>query len=135
MKKKILLFSKIIYRSFICSIFILSSFKVSASAPLSCKELSKITDDNAGVLRTKYSYNVKGNKGFRTYFHSAPSNQCKIKGLFIIPNDNVIAYSYFTYENTDWMYVMYTNKNGDETYGWVKVKDFQEQGKINTPLD
>lgn len=59
------------------SLFLLSG-KTSA---LTCMQLAKIADDNADTPRTKYSFVVKGGKGFRTYFHSAPSHECKIDGL------------------------------------------------------
>lgn len=121
-----------ISKIFMCSIFLLCSFKASA---ISCQELAKIADENSGVSTTKYNYSVKGKKGFRTYFHSAPSNKCKIKDLFIIPKDSVIAYTYFKYENKDWMYVMYMDKKGNDTSGWVLERDFKEEGKINTPLN
>jgi len=60
-----------------------------------CDKLSKIADDNGAIYATKYSFTVIGNKGYRSYFHSAPSNQCKLKNLFIIPKDSVIVYQEF----------------------------------------
>lgn len=120
------------YKTLVCSLLLFLSFNASA---LTCTELAKIADDNAGISITKYTYTVQGKNGFRTYFHSAPSSQCKIKDLFITPKDSVIAYSYFRYENRNWMYVMYLDKNGNETSGWVLEKDFKQSGRINTPLN
>lgn len=114
----------------IYAIFLLCSFKVSAS---SCQELAKIAENSSGIATTKYTYTVQGKKGFRTYFHSGPSAKCKIKDLFIIPKDNVIAYSYYKYENKNWMYIMYMDKNGKYPFGWVLEKDFRQDGTINTP--
>ena len=120
------------HKIFIFSIFLLTSFKASA---ISCEELTKVAEDNSGISTTKYTYTVQGKKGFRTYFHSAPSTKCKIKELFLIPKDSVIAYSYFIYENKKWMNIMYIDKKGNYPTGWVLEKDFKEQGKINTPLN
>ena len=96
-----------------------------------CDRLSKIADENGTSYGTKYSYNVIGKKGFRTYFHSAPSNQCKLKDIFIIPNDSVIAYQEFKNENQTWLYVMFVDKNGNDTSGWVKARDFKVSGRFS----
>ena len=97
----------------------------------SCDRLSKIADDNGAHYGTKYSYTVIGNKGFRTYFHSAPANECKLKDLFIIPQDSVIAYQEFKNQNQTWMFVMYIDKNGNDSTGWVKAKDFKISGRFS----
>lgn len=110
----------------------ISSFTL---ADMSCDRLSKIADDNGVLYGTKYIHTVQGKKGFRTYFYSAPSEQCKIKNLFLIPNDSVIAYQQFTNENRTWIYVMYVDKNGNDTMGWMKDADFKITSKfsINDP--
>ncbi|MHA3055526.1 hypothetical protein E0H77_09560 [Acinetobacter sp. ANC 4633] len=105
------------------------------TSALTCMQLAKIADDNADTPRTKYSFVVKGGKGFRTYFHSAPSHECKIDGLFIIPQNSVIAYQYFKNQNKQWMYVMYIDENGKDTEGWVLKSDFKMTGYINSPLE
>lgn len=76
----------------------------SNASAFTCTELSKIVDDNSIRYGTKYSFVVQGQKGFRTYFHSAPSSQCKIKQLFIIPKNSVIAYQEFKNEKETWKY-------------------------------
>ncbi len=120
-----------IYKLSLISFLFLLSIKASA---FSCEALAKLAKEEGGVSATKYSYTVTGNKGFRTYFHSAPTDQCKIKNLFIIPKDSVIAYQYIKNENKDWMYIMYLDKNGNYPTGWVLKKDFKETGTMNTPL-
>lgn len=102
-----------------------------AYAQVNCSQLSKIADDNGLMYGTKYSFIVQGNKGFRTHFYSAPSTQCKISDLFLIPKDSVIAYQEFKNENQTWLYVMYVDKNGNDTTGWVKGRDF----KISKSID
>lgn len=102
-----------------------------AWANASCDKLSKIADNNGLLYGTKYTYTVQGKKGFRANFHSAPANECKIKDLFLIPNDSVIAYQQFTNENYTWLYVMYVDKNGNDTSGWVREKDFKVASKFS----
>lgn len=106
-------------------------FSVGAWASPYCDRLAKIADDNGLMFGTKYSFIVKGQKGFRTYFHSAPSNECKIKNLFVIPKDSVIAYQEFKNENQTWLYVMYIDKDGNDTIGWVKERDFKISGSLS----
>jgi hypothetical protein len=96
-----------------------------------CDYLSKIADDNGIPYGTKYSFTVQGTKGFRSYFHSAPSSECKLKGVFIIPNDSVIAYQEFKNEKQTWLYVMYIDKDGNDTSGWVKARDFKLSGRFS----
>ncbi|EHU1925339.1 hypothetical protein A1E71_RS18810 [Acinetobacter baumannii] len=101
------------------------------ASALTCSQLAKIADDNGIAYGTKYSFVVKGSKGFRTYFHSAPSSECKIKQLFLIPKDSVIAYQEFKNQNRTWIYVMYIDKNGNDTEGWVLENDFKISGSIS----
>ncbi|MHA3083656.1 hypothetical protein E0H86_09895 [Acinetobacter sp. ANC 4635] len=106
-------------------------FSGSLYASPNCDRLAKIADDNGAIYGTKYSYTVKGPQGYRSYFHTAPSEQCKIKNVFIIPKDSVIAYQEFKNENELWLYVMYIGKDGVDTEGWVKAKDFKMSGRIS----
>lgn len=108
-----------------------------AWAETNCDKLSKIADENGRFYGTKYIHTVQGKSGFRTSFYSAPSEQCKIKNLFLIPNDSVIAYQEFKNENHTWLYVMYVDKNGNDTSGWMKERDFKVTSKfsMNDPDD
>lgn len=94
-------------------------------AQVNCSQLSELADNNGTMYGTKYIFIAQGNKGFRAYFHSAPSNQCKIKNLFVIPQNSVIAYQEFKNENKTWLFVMYIDKNGNDITGWVKEQDFK----------
>lgn len=120
-------------------------FFVEKAFALSCNELEKIADDNKAIYNP-YLYNddtgaptnydpyqstVKGNKGYRTYFHSAPSAQCKIKNLFIIANDTVTVDYSFRYENQEWLSVTYWNKHADSTSGWIVAKDLTEPKRVS----
>ena len=101
------------------------------ASAFTCNELSRIADENSIQYGTKYSFVVQGQKGFRTYFHSAPSAQCKIKQLFLIPKDSVVAYQEFKNEKETWLYVMYFGKDGNTTEGWVLEKHFKISGSLS----
>ncbi len=121
--------NKIYYKLGLITTLILGSTNVSA---MTCLQFAKVADENSLTSNTTYTYSVKGKKGFKTYFHSAPLDQCKISGLFIIPKDSVMAYQYFKNQNKDWMYVTYYDENGKETSGWVLERDFIKSGYINS---
>ncbi len=54
----------------------------------------------------------------RLQFHSAPDSACQIKGVFIIPKDEVIAYAQ---TRDGWSSVMYLNpRTGSDVSGWVR---------------
>lgn len=110
---------------------ILSTLSFGALANSACDKLDKIADENGTMYGTKYNFVVTGPKGFRSYFHSAPSSQCKIKDLFIITGDSVIGYQEFKNENQTWLYVMYIDKNGNDTSGWIKLKDLKISGRLS----
>jgi len=100
-----------------------------------CNQLNEIAKkDGPLYLSKKPTYQVIGNKGFRTYFYSAPSNACKIKSLFLIPKDNVYAYQEFKNGNETWIYVMYQDKNDTYPSGWMKKSDFRINGYFATNL-
>ena len=103
----------------------------SKASAINCSQLSKIADDNSITYGTKASFVVQGQKGFRTYFHSAPSSQCKIKELFLIPKDSIVAYQEFKNQNKTWLYVMYIDKNGKDTSGWMLESDFKISGSLS----
>lgn len=114
-------------------ILLIASCLVAANAWAGdCTKLSKIAEDNGQEYGTKYSYTVQGKKGFRTYFHSAPSSSCRLNNTFIIPNDSVIAYSEFKNENKTWLYVMFIDKNGKDATGWVISNDFKISGRFSS---
>lgn len=102
-------------------------------AKSTCSELSTIADNNYTELDSLELQKVAGSKGDRAFFHSAPSAECKLNKVFIIPNDVVTTYYSFENENKTWLYVVYTSRNGKKTAGWVAKKDFKFLG--TTALD
>lgn len=110
---------------------LLATLSFGSLAQPSCQDLDKIAQDNGDQYGTKYSFTAQGPKGSRIYFHSAPSSNCKIKQLFIIPKDSVVAYQEFKNENQTWLYVMYIAKDGTDTEGWMLKKDLKVSGSID----
>ncbi|WP_151713472.1 hypothetical protein [Acinetobacter bereziniae] len=103
----------------------------SIGAWANCDDLNKIADENGTHYGTKYAFTVKGEKGYRAYFHSAPSNKCKYAKTFLIPKDSVIGYQEFLNEKQNWIYVMYIANDGTDTSGWIKEKDLKISGRIS----
>lgn len=119
--KKLILLSLI---AFSCSV---------ANAKATCSELGNIADNNYVELDALELQKFIGSKGQREYFYSAPSSQCKLNKVFIIPNDVVTAYYTFKNENKNWFYVVYTSREGKKTAGWVTKNNFRFLG--TTALD
>ena len=72
--------------------------------------------DRAPALSPPLSQVVIGSG--RLQFHSAPDGDCPMKGVFIIPKDEVTAYA----RTPDgWSSVMYLNpRTGNDVSGWVR---------------
>ncbi len=63
----------------------------------------------------------------RLYFHSAPSENCRINSTFVIPGDDLVAYT----EYNGWYSVSYINpKTGKDYDGWVDSKRLKLVGTI-----
>lgn len=64
----------------------------------------------------------------RLQFYSAPDRRCVMKGVFVIPNDELIAYAQ---SNDGWSSVMYANpKTGNTVSGWVKSARLRQTGTV-----
>ena len=62
----------------------------------------------------------------RLQFHSAPDGACPMKGIFIIPKDEVIAYAQ---TRDGWSSVMYLNpRTGNDVSGWVRSARLKTTG-------
>lgn len=112
----------------IASVLSLVSFGTFAQ---SCESLDKYAQNKGIQYGTKYSFIAKGSKGNRVYFHSAPANECKIKNLFIIPNDSVVAYQEYKNQNKTWLYVMFIAKDGTDTEGWIQENNLKVSGSVS----
>ncbi|ERF81593.1 hypothetical protein JQ559_26390 [Bradyrhizobium viridifuturi] len=98
---------------------------VHAQPPSSCKE------PRAGTSRVPMLSpplaNVVTGKG-RLQFYSAPNLHCPISGVFVIPNDVLVAYA----QTSDgWSSVMYLNPGtGNDVSGWVRSARLKVTGTI-----
>ena len=64
----------------------------------------------------------------RLQFYSAPNLRCAISGVFVIPNDKLVAYA-----QTDdgWSSVMYVNpRTGADVSGWVRSERLKATGTM-----
>lgn len=114
-------------------LFLLTLSCTVVNAKATCIELSNIADNNYVELDALELQKFIGTKGEKEFFHSAPSTQCKLNKVFIIPDDVVTAYYTFHNENKTWLYVVYTSKTGKKAAGWVTKNRFRFLG--TTALD
>jgi len=106
---------------------ILVAFVLSVSGPAlaDCKEPETGTK-NIPIFSPPLSEVVTG--AGRLQFYSAPNSNCAIKGVFVIPHDELIAYAQ---SNDGWSSVMYLNpKTGNNVSGWVRSVRLKETGTV-----
>ena len=102
-------------------IFTILMASISANAEEFCDSLNSMTYKNEVYLASpRSSFTVIG-RG-RLFFYSAPDERCIQKNIFIIPGDQVNAYT----EYSDFVSVMYIDSHGKDTEGWVKRDRLQE---------
>ncbi|HVX76577.1 MAG TPA: hypothetical protein VHB49_10635 [Bradyrhizobium sp.] len=64
----------------------------------------------------------------RLQFYSAPDANCAMKGVFVIPKDEVITYAQ---SRSGWSSVMYSNpRTGQSVSGWVRSERLKETGTV-----
>jgi len=76
--------------------------------------VSKVQDSQNGSKR----YTVVN----KTYFHSAPDSS-KRKGFYLQPRQDLVLVP--TEEENGFVYVVYVNKKGESTHGWLAKKDLE----------
>jgi hypothetical protein len=96
-----------------------------AGTPEDCKEPE--TGTSGVPLLSPPLANVVTGEG-RLQFYAAPNLRCAMKGVFVIPRDELIAYA-----RTDdgWSSVTYTNpRNGNNVSGWVRSARLKGTGTV-----
>jgi hypothetical protein len=64
----------------------------------------------------------------RLQFYSAPNIRCVMDGIFVIPNDKLVAYAE---TSNGWSSVMYVNpKTGNDVSGWVRSARLKATGTV-----
>ncbi|WP_424630668.1 hypothetical protein [Bradyrhizobium sp. SYSU BS000235] len=98
---------------------------LSAPALADCKE-PEIGTNSVPMFSPPLGEVVIG-KG-RLQFYSAPNADCAMSGVFVIPNDHLIAYGQ---SDSGWSSVMYSNpRTGDIVTGWVKSSRLKVTGTM-----
>lgn len=99
------------------------------SIATTCKQAQAIAETAALDVYPRESRYVSSDG--RLYFHSAPSDQCKLTS-FIIPKDDVTVYQ----RHNEWSYVMYVHpKTGEDTSGWVHSRRLELRGTFGMPTN
>jgi len=79
------------------------------------------------VLAERYQYKVAGTG--RLHLHTAPNDKCVNKKVFVIPGDDLVAFTEAG-EHGEWTSVMYVAKDGDDYSGWVRTERLRFMGAI-----
>lgn len=91
----------------------------------SCKEPKTGTKD-VPIFSPPLANVVTGSG--RLQFYSAPNLHCPMEGVFVIPNDKLVAYAE---TNDGWSSVMYVNpKTGNDVSGWVRSNRLKVTGTM-----
>lgn len=100
---------------------------VHAQTPSSCKEPQTGTT-RAPMLSPPLANVVTGTG--RLQFYSAPNLHCPVGGVFVIPNDELVAYAQ---TNDGWSSVMYVNpRTGNDVSGWVRSARLKATGTVGS---
>ncbi len=98
---------------------------VHAQTPSSCKEPQTGTS-RAPMLSPPLANVVTGTG--RLQFYSAPNLHCPLSGVFVIPNDELVAYAQ---TNDGWSSVVYVNpRSGNDVSGWVRSARLKATGTV-----
>jgi hypothetical protein len=111
-------------KSLLTGILLLAFFGAPALAA-NCAEPKTGTKD-VPIFSPPLAHVVTGSG--RLQFYSAPSLRCVMDGVFVIPNDKLVAYA-----QTDdgWMSVMYVNpRTGADVSGWVRSERLKATGTM-----
>jgi hypothetical protein len=105
-------------------ILILVLSLLSTSAFAACEEPA-IGTDSAPAFSPPLSAVVIGQG--RLQFYAAPNRKCAMSGVFVIPQDQLIAYG----QSRGWSSVMYVNpKTGNTVSGWVTSSRLKTTGTV-----
>lgn len=100
----------------------------SPQATLDCGALDRRGNDEGTRIPGHLAIHRVIGEG-RLPFHSGPDPRCAIPGVFIIPNDEVIAYV----EYGGYTFVMYLKKGGGDASGWVATERLRGTGTGISP--
>ncbi len=100
-----------------------------ANASVDCRALDAKANDTGDRIPGYDAGRIVIGKD-RAFFHSAPDAACRIKGVFVIPGDRLIAYT----EYKGWTAVMFVNlKTGTDSEGWIESSRLKADGTGISP--
>lgn len=113
-------------RKFVLAVLTVLSLSASlVSAQGACNNISKQVESEQVFLNPPASHKVIGEG--RLYFYTVPNESCRSKYVFVIPGDELTAYTEFK----GWYSVMYINpKTGKNYDGWVRSERLKMIGTI-----
>ena len=104
---------------------IILTWALPLAAQQNCPVLNQQAEQQKAYLNPPSTFAVIG-KG-RLYFHTAPNEHCRSRDIFVIPGDELIAYT----EYQGWYSVMYSNpRSGQDFHGWVRSERLTMRGTI-----
>jgi hypothetical protein len=110
--------------SAIIALILLFSGVSRADSPSVCKELSDKAYKEGSISLGADAGRIVIGKG-RLQFYSAPSYSCKMLGIFMLKNENVVAYATFGHFTS----VAYLNGKGSgPVTGWVESNRLKPNG-------
>lgn len=106
---------------------LIAGILLSHAAQAACTE-PQAGSDQAPALSPPLSQVVTGSG--RLQFHSAPDSACPMKGVFIIPKEEVIAYVQM---RDGWSSIMYLNpRTSNDISGWVRSARLRTVGTMGS---
>ena len=109
----------------ICHAALFGPLAMTVQADSVCKE-PEAGSKHAPMLSPPTSNVVTGTGRLR--FYSAPNPGCAMKGVFVIPKDELTAY---VLTDDGWASVMYINpRTGDDVSGWVRSDRLKRTGTV-----
>lgn len=101
----------------ICFITLFALSMPSFADPIVCNGVAIVAEEDQVFISPPSSFKVVGEG--RLYFYSSPNKNCRKNDIFVIPGDQLAAYT----EYKGWYSVFYVNpKTGKEAEGWVESK-------------
>lgn len=95
-----------------------------------CKELERAVAHDVSHVSSKKSGRIVVGQG-RLQFYSAPSESCEVKGVFVVPGDELDV----SVEYGEFAAVLYFTKKGEIVDGWVRKDRLSETGRGIGPTE
>ncbi|WP_420483619.1 hypothetical protein [Burkholderia cepacia] len=106
------------------AIFALAGYCPLALSAVDCEKLNTSASQDGDFIMGDRAGRVVVGHG-RLQFYSAPDYSCKMQGVFILPNEQVDAYS----NHSGFTRVIYLGaKKGKPTIGWVRKNRLKANG-------